>query len=345
MSWTCALLLFVEFNDIGVCVEIWGRRDAERSSADQLRKGILRTEELSSRGDSGGLKGSTVTEEWVAENDRSHHSYESSLWEMWGKDEARELPRNSRTGWALRADSHWSCLRLAQPWYQTETEEEPWTHHIMHRKAVGGSLQASTVWCAPVRLGRVWLVSSWNTRWIFMTPVETERRFSFWQPLVPGAERGASRQVAQAGGSCFGQGRDLVLSFAAPGGDVVRVPSSKSHKYMDAPDSNLQHNSCNNNNISFNIYSPLRPLATCETLGWLLWKSSLINAVAFCVIYYIIILILQMWKLRHRLQNWLKMMEPYFKLRLVWFWRQLISWLTFWMPYNAYHIIQWWVCS
>ena len=89
MSWTCVLLLFVEFNDIGVCVEIWGRRDAERSSADQLRKGILRTEELSSRGDSGGLKGSTVTEEWVAENDRSHHSYESSLWEMWGKDAPR----------------------------------------------------------------------------------------------------------------------------------------------------------------------------------------------------------------------------------------------------------------
>ena len=197
--------------------------------------------------------------------------------------------------------------------------------------------------CA-VRLGRVWLVSSWNTRWICMTPVKTERRFSFWQLLVASAERGASRQVAQAGDSCFGQGRDLVLSLAAPGGDVVRVPSSKSHKHMGAPDSNLQHNSCNNNNISFNIYSPLRPLATCETLGWLLWKSSLINAVAFCVIYYISILILQMWKLRHRLWNLSKMMEPYFKLRLVWFWRQLISWLTFWMPYNAYHIIQWWVC-
>lgn len=99
-----------------------------------------------------------------------------------------------------------------------------------------------------------------------MAPVEAEQRFSFWQLFVPGAEPGALRQVVQAGDSGFGQGRDLVLSFAAPGGDVVRVPSSKSHKRMDTPDGNLQHN-LYNNDISFNIYHPLRPLARCETLG------------------------------------------------------------------------------
>ena len=39
-----------------------GGGNANPLKCDQLRKGILRAEELSSRGDSGGLKGSIVTE-------------------------------------------------------------------------------------------------------------------------------------------------------------------------------------------------------------------------------------------------------------------------------------------
>lgn len=161
-------------------------------------------EKLSFGGDSRGRKGAAVKEERVAGNCSSSCGLESTFWKMWERKRLRRFPEQvAELGGGSAPLTLWSFPQAGMVLDVIKTErEKAWSLSYIEENYKRAACRLLP--CVPGRLGR-WgeygpsLGAAGRRDSVFMKPVKVEHMLSFWELLVPGAERGAGRLVALAG--------------------------------------------------------------------------------------------------------------------------------------------------